>query len=208
MVDRRFPFFSGAQHAANARRAGVGVSLPGGGETTFGALVRMVPEDILFHVLTWLPAKSLCRFRCVSKRWRAARCHRRVRRALEVRRAVTAGRASCVCWTPRTAAWSGWSRTSGAGGCRARASTPPVSTPAIAAPPPSTRRRGGPSRSAASLTTPRPATPASATTASAALPRPACTTVQGCPPRPCSRGAGGSNNNGPRRHARRRRRRQ
>ncbi|CAN6177265.1 unnamed protein product [Urochloa humidicola] len=35
-----------------------------------GAVVSL-PEDIIFDVLSRLPAKPLCRFRCVSKGWRA-----------------------------------------------------------------------------------------------------------------------------------------
>ncbi|CAN6216070.1 unnamed protein product [Urochloa humidicola] len=30
-----------------------------------------LPEDVIFAVLSWLSAKPLCRFRCVSKGWRA-----------------------------------------------------------------------------------------------------------------------------------------
>ncbi|CAO1939192.1 unnamed protein product [Urochloa humidicola] len=30
-----------------------------------------LPEDIIFDVLSWLPVRSLCRFRCVCKAWRA-----------------------------------------------------------------------------------------------------------------------------------------
>nr|CAB3471063.1 unnamed protein product [Digitaria exilis] len=30
-----------------------------------------LPEHVIFDVLSWLPAKPLCRFRCVSKAWRA-----------------------------------------------------------------------------------------------------------------------------------------
>ncbi|OEL12804.1 hypothetical protein BAE44_0026176 [Dichanthelium oligosanthes] len=30
-----------------------------------------LPEDVIFAVLSWLPVKPLCRFRCVSKGWRA-----------------------------------------------------------------------------------------------------------------------------------------
>ncbi|CAL5049084.1 unnamed protein product [Urochloa decumbens] len=29
-----------------------------------------LPEDVIFAVLSWLPVKPLCRFRCVSKGWR------------------------------------------------------------------------------------------------------------------------------------------
>lgn len=29
-----------------------------------------LPQDIIVEILTWLPVKSLCRFRCVSKPWR------------------------------------------------------------------------------------------------------------------------------------------
>ena len=30
-----------------------------------------LPRDVIFDILSWLPAKSLCRFRCVSREWRA-----------------------------------------------------------------------------------------------------------------------------------------
>ncbi|CAN6207048.1 unnamed protein product [Urochloa humidicola] len=30
-----------------------------------------LPEEIIYDVLSWLPVRSLCRFRCVSKAWRA-----------------------------------------------------------------------------------------------------------------------------------------
>ncbi|CAN6200896.1 unnamed protein product [Urochloa humidicola] len=36
-----------------------------------GGGVSSLPEDVIFAVLSWLPAKPLCRFRCVSKAWRA-----------------------------------------------------------------------------------------------------------------------------------------
>ncbi|KAK1652121.1 hypothetical protein QYE76_069926 [Lolium multiflorum] len=32
-------------------------------------------EDVIFEILSWLPAKSLCRYRCVSKNWRALICN-------------------------------------------------------------------------------------------------------------------------------------
>nr|XP_020146757.1 putative F-box protein At2g02030 [Aegilops tauschii subsp. strangulata] len=31
--------------------------------------VSLLPEDTIFEILSWLPAKSLCRSRCVSKKW-------------------------------------------------------------------------------------------------------------------------------------------
>ncbi|CAM0908987.1 unnamed protein product [Alopecurus aequalis] len=30
-----------------------------------------LPRDVIFDILSWLPTKSLCRFRCVSREWRA-----------------------------------------------------------------------------------------------------------------------------------------
>ncbi|CAL5041572.1 unnamed protein product [Urochloa decumbens] len=42
--------------AKKAKHGGGGVSLP---------------EDVIFDVLSWLPVRSLCRFRCVCKAWRA-----------------------------------------------------------------------------------------------------------------------------------------
>ncbi|KAM0923939.1 hypothetical protein ACQ4PT_005201 [Festuca glaucescens] len=30
-----------------------------------------LPPDVVFDILSWLPLKSLCRFRCVSREWRA-----------------------------------------------------------------------------------------------------------------------------------------
>ncbi|CAN6216065.1 unnamed protein product [Urochloa humidicola] len=36
-----------------------------------GAVGISLPDDVIFDVLSWLPVRSLCRFRCVSKAWRA-----------------------------------------------------------------------------------------------------------------------------------------
>ncbi|CAN6193805.1 unnamed protein product [Urochloa humidicola] len=35
-----------------------------------GAVGISLPDDVIFDVLSWLPVRSLCRFRCVSKAWR------------------------------------------------------------------------------------------------------------------------------------------
>ncbi|XP_052168855.1 F-box only protein 8-like [Oryza glaberrima] len=34
-------------------------------------LLRYIPEDVLFKILSWLPSKSLIRFRSVCKAWHA-----------------------------------------------------------------------------------------------------------------------------------------
>jgi hypothetical protein len=38
------------------------------------AAVTSSSQDAIFEILSWLPAKSLRRFRCVSKEWRALVC--------------------------------------------------------------------------------------------------------------------------------------
>ncbi|XP_066358070.1 putative F-box protein At1g47765 [Miscanthus floridulus] len=42
----------------------------GNGRDSDRCRVRSLPEDIVLEVLVRLPAKALCRFRCVSKAWR------------------------------------------------------------------------------------------------------------------------------------------
>ncbi|KAG0531301.1 hypothetical protein BDA96_04G011900 [Sorghum bicolor] len=49
----------------------VKLGLGGGGDQHPDAEPPQLPEDIIFDVLSRLPVKTLCRFRCVSKSWRA-----------------------------------------------------------------------------------------------------------------------------------------
>jgi hypothetical protein len=43
--------------------------MPAPAEVAAGALI--IPNDVIFEILSRTPMKSVCRFRCVSKSWRA-----------------------------------------------------------------------------------------------------------------------------------------